>query len=83
MNFLKQRPGLRITFLLATSVFCVLLASVMAPQGLSNGLLKRKLSVVLQASTTLITYPCAPDWHSSSRTTCPSTADFQVALTAL
>jgi len=81
MNFLKQRPGLRIVSLSATSLLCVVLASVMAQQGLSNGLLKKKPSVELQASTKLITYPCAPDWHSLSGS-CPSN-DFQVALTSI
>ena len=82
MKFLKQRPGLRIVSLSATSLLCVLLASVMAQKGSSNGLLRRKPSVVLQASTTTITYPCAPDWHSSSGS-CPSIADLQVALTSM
>ena len=82
MNFLKQRPGLWITSLSATSLLCVLLASVMAQNGSSNGLLKRKPSVVLQASTTLITLPCPTDGHSISGS-CPSTADLQVALTSI
>jgi hypothetical protein len=60
MNSLKQRSGIRITFRLATSLLCVLLASVMAQKGSSNGLLKKRPSVVLQASTTLITFPCPP-----------------------
>jgi hypothetical protein len=82
MLFLKQRSGLRIIFLSATSLLCVLLASVMTQKGSSKGLLKKKPSVVLQASTTLITYPCPPDGHSMSGS-CPSTADLQVALTAM
>lgn len=82
MNSLKKRLGLRTSALSATSLLCVLLASAMAPQGLSKGLLKRKPSVVLQASKTLITFPCPPDDHSSSGS-CPSTFDFQVALTAI
>jgi len=82
MNFFKQRLGLRIVSLSATSLLCLFLASVMAPQGLSNGWLKKKPSVVLQASTTTITYPCAPNWHSRSGS-CPSTADLQVDLTAI
>jgi hypothetical protein len=82
MNFLKQRSGLRIISLSVMSLLCVLLASMMAQKGSSNGLLKKKPSVVLQASTTLLTYPCGPDYHSVSRS-CPSTVDFQVALTSL
>jgi hypothetical protein len=82
MNFLKQRSGLRIVSLSATSLLCVLLASIMAQQGLSNGLLKKKPSVVLQASTALVTLPCPEDWHSTSRS-CPATADLQVALTSI
>jgi hypothetical protein len=81
MNFLKQRSGLRIVSLSATSLLCVLLASLLAQKGSSNGLLKKKSSVVLQASTTLITYPCAPDWHRVSGS-CPSN-DFQVALMSI
>jgi hypothetical protein len=45
-------------------------------------LLKKKPSVVLQASTTLITLPCPGGWHSSSRS-CPSTIGLQVALTSI
>src|SRR5438552_2162915 len=82
MKSFKQRSGLRIVSLSATSLLCVLLASVMAEKASSNGLLKKKTSVVLQASTTKITYPCPPGGHSISRS-CPSTADFQVALTAI
>lgn len=82
MNFLKQRPGLRIVALSATSLLCVLLASVIAQPALSNGLLKKKPSVVLQASTTLFTMPCSPGFHSISGS-CPSTTDLQVALTAI
>ncbi len=82
MNSLKQRSGHRSISLLITSLLCVLLASVMVQNTSSNGLLKKKPSVVLQASTTLITYPCPPDFHSVSRS-CPSTADFQVALASL
>jgi hypothetical protein len=54
----------------------------MAPKAASTGLLKTKPSVALQVSKTLLTYPCQPDWHSSSRS-CSSTADLQVALTAV
>jgi hypothetical protein len=82
MNFLKQRSGLRIIFLSAASLLCVLLASVMAQKGSSNGLLKKKPSVVLQASTTLITLPCPTDAISSSGS-CPHTAELQVALTSI
>ena len=64
------------------ALLCVLLASVMPHNGSSHGLLKKKPSVVLQASTTKITYPCPPNGHSISRS-CPLTADFQVALTAI
>ena len=82
MNFLRRRSGLRVISLAATSTLCILLASVMTQNGSSTGLLKRKPSVVLQASTTLITYPCPPDFYSISRA-CPSTADFHVGLTSI
>ncbi len=82
MNFLKQRSGLRIISLSATSLLCVLLASVMAQKGSSNGLLKKKPSVVLQTSMTSITYPCPPGGNSMSGS-CPTTANFQVALTSM
>ena len=54
----------------------------MAQKGLSNGLLKKKPSVVLQAATTLITLPCPRDARSISRS-CPSTINSQVALAAV
>jgi hypothetical protein len=82
MNLLKQRSGLRIISLSATSMLCVLLASVMAPHGLPQGSLKKKPSVVLQASTTSITLPCPADVISSSGS-CPHTTDLQVALTSI
>src|SRR5262245_41231669 len=66
---------LRIIFLFAGSL-CVLLALVNA-----NGVSKLKPSVELRASKTLITFPCPPYQVSLSRA-CPSTGDFQVALTA-
>lgn len=79
MSVLKQRSVIRTTSLGATALLCVLLASVMAENGSSNGLLKKKPSVVLQASKASITFPCPPGFHSSS---CPSTFDLQVPLTA-
>jgi hypothetical protein len=82
MNLFKQRSGLRIISLSATSLLCVLLASVMAPQGLPQGSLKKKPSVVLQASTTSVTLPCPADVISSSGS-CPHTNDLQVALTSI
>ncbi len=82
MNFLRQRSGLRVISLAATSTLCILLASVMTQNGSSTGLLKKKPSVVLQSSTTKITYPCPPDFYSISRA-CPSTADFQIGLTSI
>jgi hypothetical protein len=54
----------------------------MAPKGSSNRLLKKKPSVVLQASTTLITLPCPPDTRSNSDS-CSSTSVVQVGLTAV
>lgn len=81
MNLLNQRSGLRIISLSATPLLCLLLASVMAPQGLPQGSLKKKPSVVLQASTASITLPCPLDTISSSGA-CPHTTD-QVALTSL
>ena len=82
MNFLKQRSGLRIISLSTTALLCILLASVMTQKGSSNELLKKKPSVVLQASTTTLTLPCPPDFHSISRS-CPSNLDPQIALTAI
>ena len=82
MNILKQRSGLRIISLSSIPMLCVLLSSVMTPQGFSDGLLKKKPSVVLQASTTSITLPCPPSDYSFSRS-CPSDVDLQVALTAV
>ncbi len=81
MNFLRQGSGLRVISLAAISTLCILLASVMTQNGSSTGLLKKKPSVVLQSSTTKITYPCPPDFYSISRS-CPSNVDLQVALTA-
>jgi hypothetical protein len=81
MNFLKQRSGLRIISVSATSLLCILLASVITQNGSSTGLLKKKPSVVLQASTTTLRLPCPPDDHSISRS-CPPN-DFQVALTSI
>lgn len=82
MNSLNQRSGVHITCILATSVLCVFLASVMAQKGFSNGLFKKRPSVVLQASVASITYPCGPGSLSSSGS-CPSTADLQVELRAI
>ena len=82
LHFLKQRSGFRLISLAATSLLCVLLASVIAPKGSSNRLMKKKPSVVLQASTTSITLPCPPDAHSISDS-CPSTSVVQVGLTAV
>ena len=82
MNLLKQSSSLRVICLCAGSLLCVLLASVLAPNGASNGLVKTRPSVDLRASTTLITNPCPPGAYSGSRS-CPSTADLQVALTAI
>lgn len=82
MNVLRQPSSLGIGFVSGTALLCALLASAMAPKAASTGLLKTKPSVELQASKTLLTYPCPPDWHSISRS-CPSTADLQIALTAV
>ncbi|MDX6442997.1 MAG: hypothetical protein QOH71_71 [Blastocatellia bacterium] len=81
MNLLKQRSSLRIISHSATSLLCVLLASVVAQKGSSNGLLKEKPSVVLQASKTLIMFPCPPSGRSISGS-CPTTTDLQVPLTS-
>jgi hypothetical protein len=82
MNLLEPHSGLRIISLSSTSLLCVLLVALMAQKGSSNELLKTKPSVVLQASTTKITYPCPPDFFSMSRS-CPSTADLRIALTSI
>ena len=63
MKFFKQRPGLRIVSLSATSLLCVLLASVMTQKASANGLLKKKPSVVLPASTIMVTLPCPPAFY--------------------
>ncbi len=82
MNSLKQRSGVRVIFALVTSALCFSLVSMTSRKGASKGLLNKKPSVAFQASTTSITYPCPPDFQSFSRS-CPVTADFQVALTAI
>src|SRR2546423_1361819 len=82
MNLLKHSVGPRIISLSSIPLLCVLLITVVAQRGLSKGLLTRKPSVELQASTTKITYPCPPDFLSISRS-CPSTADLQVGLTSI
>lgn len=74
--------GIRVIFLAASSLMCVLLVSVMVQNGASSGLLKKKSSVELHASTASITYPCPPDGHSISHS-CPFTAEHQIGLTAL
>ncbi len=81
MNFRKRPSTLRIISVSATAVLCLLLSPVMAEIVSSNGLLRKKPSVELQASTTLITYPCPPSGHSLSGS-CPSIANLQVGLTA-
>ena len=82
MNFLTRRFGLCIISVSATSLLCVLLIAVVAQKGVSKGLLTQKPSVELQVSTTKITYPCPPGGISISGS-CPSTPDFQVALTSI
>jgi hypothetical protein len=82
MSLLQRRSGPRMTSLSAASLLCVLLASVIAPEGLPHGLLKKNPSVVLQASTTSITSPCQPDAISNSGS-CPHTPDLQVTLTSV
>lgn len=82
MNFLKRRFGSRIISLSATPLLCALLIAVVAQKGVSKGLLTKKPSVELQASTRKITYPCPPGFLSMSRT-CPSTADLQVGLMSI
>jgi hypothetical protein len=82
MDFPNQPSGLRIISLSATSLLCVLLGSVLVQKGSSNGALKKKPSVVLQASATKIMYPCPPDFYNISRS-CPSTADLRVELTSI
>ena len=82
MSFLKQPFRLRVVSFSAASLLCVMLASVMAPNEASNALVKPGRSVELQASKTSLTLPCPPGAYSNSRS-CPSTADPQVALTAI
>ncbi|HKP38736.1 MAG TPA: hypothetical protein VJT71_17905 [Pyrinomonadaceae bacterium] len=77
MNVLKPLRRVRIVFV--TLPLCVLLASLLAQSGASHGL-RMKPSVELHASSTKIVYPCPPSGRSISGT-CPTTADFQVALT--
>ena len=80
MNFLKRASSPRTIYLVAVSL-CILLAFAMARNTTSNASL-RKPSVELQASKTVITYPCPPNSISLSGG-CPTTADFQVALTVV
>jgi len=82
VSFLKRRCGQRIISVSATPLLCVLLITVAAQKGVAKGLLTRKPSVELQASTTKITYPCPPGGNSVSGS-CPSTPNFQVALTSI
>src|SRR5438046_1005425 len=82
INFLKQRSGVRIILALVISALCFSLVSMTSQKGASKGRLNKKPSVAFQASTTSITYPCPPDFQSFSHS-CPVTADFQVALTAI
>ncbi|MGZ8845198.1 MAG: hypothetical protein ACXW3C_01930 [Pyrinomonadaceae bacterium] len=77
MNVLKQSFSLRIPMLL----LCFLLASGMEGEA-SNSLLRKKPSVVLQASKTTITYPCPTSMLSLSGS-CPSVADLRVSLTSI
>lgn len=63
----------------ASAAGFVLLASV---SGWSNGVARKKPSVVLQAARTTITFPCGPSSISHSRS-CPTTVDLQVPLTAI
>ena len=77
----QRREAIRIISLAATSLLCGLLASDLVRTRASSALLKKKPTVELQASKTLIIYPCAPDSYSASRS-CPSNMDAQVALTA-
>jgi hypothetical protein len=81
MNFLTRRPRFRIISISAASLLCILMVSVIAQKGSSNELLKKKPSVVLQASITSITLPCPAGGHSRSGS-CPATANSQVVLTA-
>ena len=81
MSFLKLSSS-RIVSTLARAPLCVLLTSVMAQSGASNDLRGKKASVELQASTTLITFPCPLSAYSVSRS-CPLTDDRQVVLTTL
>lgn len=82
MDFLKGPSIRRSALLSALALLCVLLASVTARNGASHDLLKTKPLVELQASKTLLTYPCQFDWHSISGS-CPSTQHVQVTLTTL
>ncbi len=81
MNFLKHSNRFRLISISAILLLCVSLASIMTQQGSSNGLLKTP-SVELQASKSLITYPCPPDGISISRS-CPTSLDMNVALTSI
>jgi hypothetical protein len=82
MSEANTAEGIRIISRAAISFMCVLLVSVMAQNGASAWLLKKKPSVELHASTTSITYPCPPNGHSISRS-CPFTAEHQIGLTVI
>ena len=81
MNFLAQ-PSARRIISSVVSLLCVLLAPVKMQKGMSTLLSKMKPSVELQASRTVVTYPCSLGFHSVSRS-CPTGFDLQVNLTAI
>jgi hypothetical protein len=82
MKFLRLSSNLRTVFIFGAPVLAVLLPAVMAKPEVSNALVGKKPSVVLQAAKTSIMYPCQPGWHSASRS-CPTTVDMQVPLTTV
>src|SRR6185369_5344507 len=82
MKFLRLSSSFRRVLMFGAPVLGILLPAVMAKPEVSNALVGKKPSVVLQAAKTSIMYPCQPGWHSTSRS-CPTTVDMQVPLTTV
>jgi hypothetical protein len=82
MKFHGLTSSLRAAFISGSLVLGVVLLAILAKPGVSNGLVGKKPSAVLQASKTSIMYPCQPGAYSASRS-CPTNVDMQLPLTAV
>jgi hypothetical protein len=82
MHFLTKHSHFRVVSVSVASLLCVLMIAIVAQKSSSNELLKKKPSVVLQASTSRITLPCQPGSRSVSGA-CPATANTTVGLVAI